>query len=569
MKNSENAVFLEILGQTYEQVFIVSCETGEAEGINTEIWQEERFKRTKIENMDEWLERYFETSYVGDDLEVIQRKTRLSVILEVLDSGKPYVIEYSAREENRVRRKRLFAGRYSENKEILYICCQDITIQYEQEQKNEWLISASMDIAQRANQTKTEFLQKLTQNIRTPLYGIKGYLEQAARTGEMGDETKEYIKKAETCAREFAGQMADVLDVSACENSQLIVKEEAVLINDFLADMEQLFTAYAERKNMTFEIRQLTPEISAVSSDTRRWKQIFEELLLNAFQYGEESGKVCLSVAFEPIEADEEDEIELELELNQVVKENFQQKKEQYMAIIRVENTGCGPKAHEIRRIYEEFYTTEPEGHLGMGIPMVRNFVDHMGGSMEFLSAPEKGVTVEIRIPVKKAGRLQQEQAQLLTHMLPKIHERDFSYCRALVVDDNEINSEITKLKLQRMGLKVDQAWDGDEAVEKLVSSPINYYQIVFMNPQLPGRTGLSATLEIRAQKRRDISDVVIVALTAHPLRDERIRTLEHGMDYHLPLPLDDIELNEILVRELRGVEQEKEYGVLGFRIVK
>lgn len=569
-ENQREGLLLEMLGQTCEQVFIVACDSGRAEGINTQLWKKERFEREEIADMDAWMAQYLESCYVGDDLEAIQRKTHVSAILEVIGTNKPYVMEYSTKEQGVVRRKRLLAGRYDDDANILYLCRQDITCFYEQEQRTEWLLSSYMDMAQNASRIKVQFLQKLDHGIRTPLYGIRGYLEQIDRMTGEGEEIKEYIKKAEECIQEFSKKMADILEGSACENNELIVKNEAIFINDFLAGMQMLFAPYAERKGMSFEICRETPEVTVIASDMKKWEQIFENLLMNAFEYGRAGGSVRLHMAFEAIELDveEEEELDVELSLNQVVLQNYMQHKAQYMAVLRLENTASGFDAGEIRRVYEEFYTTLSDDRLGMGIPLVRNFVDHMGGNMK-LQTTADGVAVEIRIPVRKASRLQQEQALQLTHMLPKIHERDFSYCRALVVDDNIVNNEITTLKLQHMGLKVEQAWNGDEAVEKLLASPINYYQIVFMNPQLPGRTGLSATLEIRKQPRRDISNVVIVALTAHPFRDERIRSLEHGMDYHLPLPLDDIELNEILVRELRGVEQEKEYGILGFRIVK
>ena len=122
---------------------------------------------------------------------------------------------------------------------------------------------------------------------------------------------------------------------------------------------------------------------------------------------------------------------------------------------------------------------------------------------------------------------------------------------------------------LERIGVQTETAEDGQQAIEQLLASDIGYYQVVFMDIQMPNKDGLEATMEIRKMERQDLADITIIAVTAHAFRNDRLCILEAGMDYHMALPLNQMELTEILARELLETDLQRESEVRGFRIIK
>ena len=174
-----------------------------------------------------------------------------------------------------------------------------------------------------------------------------------------------------------------------------------------------------------------------------------------------------------------------------------------------------------------------------------------------------------IQIPVRSAEVPDYEKQKEMEHMTRSADKPDFSKFRALVVDDSWINRELMRVLLERIGMQVEAAEDGLQAVQRLQASEVGYYHVVFMDIQMPNMDGLEAAMEIRKMERHDLSDITLIAVTAHAFRNDRLRTLEAGMDYHMALPLNQVELTEILARELLETGSQKEYEARGFRIIK
>ena len=293
-----------------------------------------------------------------------------------------------------------------------------------------------------------------------------------------------------------------------------------------------------------FEVK--PTNFSLVMLDPVRWKQIIINIMKNSIQYGKNGGYTRC-------------EIDAEL-----MKPGWE------MVTMRFTDNGPGMEEEFQRTVFQDFVCYDEENRgSGLGLPLVQHIVTNMGGKMQLSSRLGEGTAVTVRIPVRSADVSDYENAKRMEHMIRHLDKTDFSKIRALVVDDSWINRELMCALLVRIGVQVETAEDGQQAIGRLLASDIGYYQVVFMDIQMPVKDGLEATMEIRKMERQDLSDITIIAVTAHAFRKDRLRTLEAGVDYHLTLPLNQMELTEILARELLENDLQKESEVRGFRIVK
>ena len=283
-----------------------------------------------------------------------------------------------------------------------------------------------------------------------------------------------------------------------------------------------------------------------VMLDPVRWKQIIMNIMQNSIQYGRDNGFTRCEVNAELMAPGWE------------------------MVTMRFTDDGPGMGEEFQRTVFQDFVCYDEENRgSGLGLPLVQHIVKNMGGKMQLSSRLGEGTAVTVRIPVRSADKSDYENAKQMEHMIRHLGKTDFSKIRVLVVDDSWINRELMRVLLERIGVQVETAEDGQQAIGKLLTSDTGYYQVVFMDIQMPNKDGLEATMEIRKMERQDLSDITIIAVTAHAFRNDRLRILEAGMDYHMALPLNQMELTEILARELLETDLRKESEVRGFRIIK
>ena len=498
-----------------------------------------------ISDLDAWTEKYLKQHYQGDDTEVVIRMTRLENIVRSVKENGCESISYSIRVGGKMKRKMLQAQFLQEFPDILYIVWRDITKEHKIKKQEEQVLEKALDVAQKANQVKKEFLLHISKDIGTPLYELSGILQQL-QLKQTGDDSRAYIGKAMKNVEQLQTIFGNLLDVSAAETDDMAIIEEAVapwkLIREIADELEK--QACEKKIKVIFEVK--PTNFSLVMLDPVRWKQIIINIMKNSIQYGKNGGYTRC-------------EIDAEL-----MKPGWE------MVTMRFTDNGPGMEEEFQRTVFQDFVCYDEENRgSGLGLPLVQHIVTNMGGKMQLSSRLGEGTAVTVRIPVRSADVSDYENAKRMEHMIRHLDKTDFSKIRALVVDDSWINRELMCALLVRIGVQVETAEDGQQAIGRLLASDIGYYQMVFMDIQMPVKDGLEATMEIRKMERQDLSDITIIAVTAHAFRKDRLRTLEAGVDYHLTLPLNQMELTEILARELLENDLQKESEVRGFRIVK
>lgn len=498
-----------------------------------------------ISDLDAWMEKYLRRHYEGDDIGAMLRMTKLENISKTVEEKGSETISYSVNVEGKIKRKLLQAQVLPEDPAILYIVWRDVTKEHETERQKEQVLEKALEVAQKANQAKKEFLLHISKDIGAPLYELSGILQQLQKK-QTDDDSRAYLRKAMENVENLQTIFGNLLDVSAAETDDMAIVEEAVAPQKLIREIAEELEKQARKKaiRVIFEVK--PTNFPVVMLDPVRWKQIILNIMQNSIQYGKRGGYTRCEINAELMTPGWE------------------------MVTLQFTDDGLGMEEDFQRTVFQDFVCYDEENRgSGLGLPLVQHIVDNMGGKLQLSSRLGEGTAVKIQIPVRSAEVPDYEKQKEMEHMTRSADKPDFSKFRALVVDDSWINRELMRVLLERIGMQVEAAEDGLQAVQRLQASEVGYYHVVFMDIQMPNMDGLEAAMEIRKMERHDLSDITLIAVTAHAFRNDRLRTLEAGMDYHMALPLNQVELTEILARELLETGSQKEYEARGFRVIK
>lgn len=378
--------------------------------------------------------------------------------------------------------------------------------------------------ASSANSAKTEFLRRMSHDLRTPINGIRGMVE-------VGDANADDLQKQTECRSKIwtaSGLLLDLaneaLDMSRLESGQVdleLVPTNLVTLN---YEVRDILERQAEERLVTIICDQQTLKHPYARVSVTHLKRLLLNIAGNAVKYNRQGGYVRL-VCHEVESADGVPVYEYTIADNGIgMSEEFQQ------------------------HLYEPFCREEQKvegasSGAGLGAPIAKQLVELMGGTMSFTSTLGQGTTFTIRLPFEKCMRSEIPQAV-------RVDAGDgdaLQGLRVLLVEDNDLNAEIAQFTLGRAGAVVTHAKDGESAVEAFAASAPHEYDVVLMDIMMPGIDGLEATRRIRALDREDAATTPIIAVSANAFADDRRLSREAGMDAHLSKPVSSQELVEAL----------------------
>lgn len=378
--------------------------------------------------------------------------------------------------------------------------------------------------ASSANSAKTEFLRRMSHDLRTPINGIRGMVE-------VGDANADDLQKQAECRSKIwtaSGLLLDLaneaLDMSRLESGQVDLNLVPINLVALNCEVRDILERQAEERLVTIISDQQTLNHPYARVSVTHLKRLLLNIAGNAVKYNRQGGYVRL-VCREVEPADGVPVYEYTITDNGIgMSEEFQQ------------------------HLYEPFCREEQQvegasSGTGLGAPIAKQLVELMGGTMSFTSVLGQGTTFTIRLPFEKCDRSEIPQA-----VPADAGDGDaLQGLRVLLVEDNDLNAEIAQFTLSRAGAIVTHAKDGESAVEMFAASAPYEYDAVLMDIMMPGIDGLEATRQIRALDREDAATTPIIAVSANAFADDRRLSREAGMNAHLSKPVSSQELVEAL----------------------
>ncbi len=407
---------------------------------------------------------------------------------------------------------------YDDNNKLTGIYCiaRDITTQTTLKKEVTELRSTLTD-ALRINEEKTNFLIRMSYDIRTPLTGIMG-LASLCET-YLDDKTKlsESLKQINDSGKYLVSVVSEILDMTKLEAGDVELNICDFNFNDFLENSKAMLTAAAATKNINFKFNVDQIAHPYVLGDPIRIEQIITNLGTNAINYTPFGGNVDINI------------FEKDSTVSSVT----------YKMTFKDSGTGIPPEIleHIFDPLSDEFKENPMHDFsTGLSLALVKSIASLFDGSVKVESSAATGTVFTVEITLSLQDELSEAEAEATINDL--LNE-DFTGKRALLVEDNELNAEIAKEILSLTNITVDRAEDGQEAVNIIVNSDPGYYNIVFMDVQMPIMNGYEATNAVRTSGRPDLEKLPIVAMTANAFVSDINAAKEAGMNEHLATPID------------------------------
>lgn len=363
------------------------------------------------------------------------------------------------------------------------------------------------DIASRA---KSEFLSRMSHEIRTPMNGIIGMTAIALQEDQSVDRMVYCLQKIQSSSDYLLGLINDILDMSKIESGKMKLESVNFNIDEMLATIEELIASQAAAKGIDF-VRNIKLEHKWFIADRMRISQVLINLLGNAVKFTPEKGRVELTVR----EAAGEDG--------------------RPRVGFSVRDTGIGIPEEDRERVFRSFEQStgrnvSKQQGTGLGLSISSRLVQMMGSAIRLESQVGEGSTFSFDIPME----LGKDEHEEVTD-----DNISFEGRRILVVEDNELNSEIATVLLEERGFEVECVFNGLEAVEKIKNTPPDTYDVILMDIMMPVMDGLEATRTIRAMDREDCRTIPIIAMSANAFDDDLKKSVECGMNGHLSKPVE------------------------------
>ena len=390
--------------------------------------------------------------------------------------------------------------------------------------------------AEEANLAKTRFLNNMSHDIRTPMNAILGYaqLMENELKGKDLPETSEHLKKLQQSGNLLLSIINNVLDMARIESGRMEIDENYGRIEDIRQTLFEIFEDEAKKKNLALHYT-INVEHENILTDTTKVKEIFVNILSNAIKYTPAGGSVMVDI----------DELPCEEPGYMIVR-------------TRVSDTGIGMSQDYLSKIFEAFTrernTTKSKiTGSGLGMSIVKKYVDLLGGTIDVESELGKGSTFTVTLK----HRIADESYYLKKHIEePKIESEILEGRNILLAEDNDLNAEIAEAILERAGLKIERVEDGIQCVNKITKMPAGTYDMILMDIQMPKMDGYKATQEIRCLPDKDKASIPIVAMTANAFEEDKRDAIAAGMNGHIAKPIQVDKLLSILSEVIR--QQEK-----------
>ena len=383
----------------------------------------------------------------------------------------------------------------------------------------------AMDEANMANKAKTNFMGRMSHDLRTPINGIMGMAQIAKKNLGNEEVVSDCLDKIDSSNRHLMSLIGDILQMSSLESGGITLSHESFDIVETLSDsIEMLSTAAKDRGVRIIDDDYENIKYRKVIGSPSHVRQVFTNIISNAVKYNKMGGFVEVKTS---VIGDSEGKVTYRFTFS---------------------DTGLGMSDDFLKKIFEPFSREDDENILkrqgsGLGMSIVKDLVTLMGGNITVISEKNIGSVFTVDIPFDIDSESEAKESDDDT-------PDSFEGKRVLLVEDNDLNQEIALYMLKEKGFEVDTADNGKEAVGKFLSSKPFFYNLILMDIMMPVMNGLEATRAIRSSGRSD-SSVPIIAMTANAYEEDKKECIEAGMNEHIAKPLEESEIMAAIRRNI------------------
>lgn len=479
------------------------------------------------DNSKESILEFVQKYYADTDKEEFLQKCNIEKVKKALRKKESFSFFTPIHLEGEKKYYQTTFSYLSQDERLLAILLTDITSIYNQHKKQAEQLKKAMRAAERANQAKTEFLSRMSHDMRTPMNGILGLCYLMEHQTDIGEVKKELPQLRES--GEYLLQLInDILDVNRVESGKIELHPKACDEQRLYHSIIELIQQQADEKSITFEPKRAQAEWDELLLDEQRVKQIFVNLLGNAVKFTPAGGKV---------------EFLIEV-LSQ------EEKKKHYRFIVR--DNGIGISKKFISKIFQPFAQEnrleEQLGGTGLGLSIVKSLVQLMDGRIEVQSKENEGCEFTVYLDFALAEKPEEKMSQ---HS--DTDSSDFPEgLKVLLCEDHPLNAKIAMRLLQVKGAEVIWKENGQLGFEAFQESEPDTFDVVLMDIRMPVMDGLEAAKAIRALPREDAQRVPIIAMTANAYAEDVQKSLEAGMNEHLAKPVEPAKMYETIAKYVR-----------------
>ena len=460
------------------------------------------------------------------EIERLRKELDLNNVLQNLENAQVYVNEFRMMSKNGKRRLKQIRFMYlSEVMGTLLFTITDIDDGVRAEKEKQDKLESALEMAERANAVKTNFLASMSHEIRTPMNAIIGLASIIQEEPKNEKQVADCADKLNAASKYLLALLNDILDMSRLESGNVVLQHQEFDIVQFWKSVNTLAEAQAKPAGVQYIFKQKRMLTEEYVGDAVRLQQILINLISNAVKFTHAGGEVSVTV------------------------EETESEKYRSKLRVKVADTGIGISKEFLPKVFDVFAqehdgNTSVYGGSGLGLAIARSYARMMDGDITVESEEGVGTTFTVEVWLDIAENYKPKE---MASEEKSVEEADFDGKRILLVEDHPLNTMVATRLLNKRGIEVVHAENGEEAVRIFEESKASEFDAILMDIRMPVMDGIEATKEIRHLRREDAGSVPIIAMTANAYEEERRMTKEAGMNAHLAKPIDPQLLYETL----------------------
>lgn len=478
---------------------------------------------------DDALEFYIDVSVYADDRDMMRMAFSRDNILRQLIKRETFYVNFRSNINNKLQYMKLKVVRIGDIKETgnFLLAFMNVDDEIEHEMKQKKLLQDTLSMAESASHAKTMFLSNMSHDIRTPMNAIIGFTTLALNHISEQAMVKTYLDKIKSSSNHLLSLINDVLDMSRIESGKMKINKTVSTVEKIVGDVDTVMQSQIQMKHLEYSLIKRGNLTRPVMMDGLRLNQILINIVGNAVKYTPEYGKIQFMITEMPAISEDSSSYQF-----------------------RIKDNGIGMSKKFQEKLFQPFERDENKSNskiqgTGLGLAITKSLVDRMEGSIFVKSEEGKGSEFLVCFDFKNAKEgdvpVGEEKKQNVyeTSVINK-----FKDVRILLVEDNELNRDIARELLQTVGFILDEAENGEQAIQMVSDAPSGHYKVILMDVMMPLMNGYDATTQIRALEDRQKSGIPIIAMTANAFEEDKNQAMECGMDGFISKPFD---INDLL----------------------